>query len=282
MPITQLFKVITLNCHLFAGTTAADFRPSLVYKDAERLQAIVNLIYQAQPDLLSLCEVWPNSLRDEFVKKLQGVLPYHFTDSFTNDKGLPGSGLLLMSKWHINSGNYAAFTDLIGEDDWAHKGMLCVSLAVGYQTLNVVIAHTQADIDSRESESKDTRFKNLVQLYNAVQRAGNLSTCLLMGDFNVAGGSAEYHHMQAAFAGLTDQWPSKYTDAGITYDANNSLVKRWDPSAKDQRLDYVWMNQAAYPMLSLQSMSVLKDWQVDGVPVSDHYGLEAVYTATLN
>jgi len=164
-----------------------------------------------------------------------------------------------------------------GIEQYASKGFFVAevgSWALG-KYIDVVGAHLRAFEGSGEAE---TRRHQLSQVKSTL--SSQIRPRLVVGDFNIIGETRDYEILSSVLGhGFADQYRLLHpNDHGYTWSAKNPNTKRSDDSGKNERLDYVFLQQSG---VAAEVEINVEEVLIDEVPLphysdiyaSDHFGL---------
>ncbi|MCA9620238.1 MAG: endonuclease/exonuclease/phosphatase family protein [Myxococcales bacterium] len=212
--------------------------------DLSRADRIATQLLARDDDVVALQEVFDETVRARLVARLGAAFPHRIDKSgdglFDED-----SGLMLLSR-HAFAGEPLFFEwdqsgPLWTSDRWADKGVQLARLQLpGDFELVVGNVHLQADYEPRKYAH--VRAAQIEQLAGPVGRTlaptrrPHSVAALVVGDFNVDGGSDEHRAMLSTLRGARDLWACAHPDdPGYTVDPEvNTMAERSDPR---QRLD---------------------------------------------
>lgn len=285
-------NLLQYNTHLFLGTLAG-FGPE--YEDKIRLNIIINRIFDSDADIVSLNEVWADTVKKLIITATRRAYPFAFYQPNTDELKL-GSGLLLLSKHPIDEAKFTEYGQLVGWDAQSQKGFISARILVKrdgqFLPHWVVITHTQSGASKDEIRARRAGFE---QLWKAVRGLPfRKDPLFVFGDLNVIGESggrptAEYHYLTSMLGslGLKDLFrlvhPDSVANPGYTFDWNtNALVRKFTPGDKVQeRLDYFYACNFSGEERTL-TVDVIRDFQYTDpqtshlMDLSDHYPLKVV------
>lgn len=262
----QQMQMISYNTHLFGNTVAGI---AADYKDYERATVIATLIKPLKPDLVCLCEVWDDDLKESFINACKQQLPYSY---YTSTSAIEmGNGLLILSRMPMSKQQTTAFNNLGGSDQFAQKGVISTLLTLDdNSTVRLFLTHTQS-----ATEYSADREKNLQQVAEQLQAYEPQSPAIICGDLNVIGASAEYDVMMKILSGCDDAYALVHPgDNGFSLDPNtNVLAQKFDEGEPPQRIDYVLPSTAQW---TVDAIEVITDWKLgNGDDCSDHYPIRS-------
>lgn len=285
--------------------------PSLLgdFKD-ERASEFINLISKTSPayDFICLQEVFDEDIRGFLKKKLQPMYPHIIEKSSDHDLLNEDSGLFFASKYPILSHTFREYNAkqfLTG--DWiSDKGILIARIELGQnenkQILHIYVTHlqsTEAFYKVREKQLTQLRQTIIKALETERKKEITWPVCaVLVGDFNVIGGSEEYKRMMSLLGYPRDLFSEKHPeDFGYTWNSHENLYIRYNTEDDHdmQRLDYILtFNSIPYADDNCEEIIPLRKVECDtcnlvtarsttfiksippGFDLSDHYGLETI------
>jgi endonuclease/exonuclease/phosphatase family metal-dependent hydrolase len=270
------------NTHLYEGTVVG-VQPKQLFRDAARQVAFQEQLCAAGMDVIGLSEVWASKTQDSIMAALRGV----GMDGYAYQKGPvlklnPGTVLCAAGALTKPPMSFLPYNQLTGWDKFAEKGVTYGRVRLHSAEIFVVQTHTQASYVGSEKEDRTVREAGIRSvLFPVIDQALQDFTgpVFLLGDLNISADSDEYKafSLQMKGRGLRDAWAALDTgQPGYTYDPDaNNLVKHFDPSETvSQRLDYIYFREGT---ARVKDMKVLKWKTVDGVDLSDHYGICATF-----
>lgn len=275
--------VVIYNTHLYDGTLVA-LAPNQVYEDNRRQAALIEKLLKEKPEIIGLSEVWASSHENQIIRGTQagGYSAYAYQDSPITKLN---PGLTLLSSGQLQKPmSFRPYEMLVGWDSYAEKGVVYGEVLIADKSIYLVQTHTQATYAGSETQDEEARKTGIYNtLFPILDSILNASTgpVLLLGDLNIVADSAEYHEFQRQMfsRGMKDIWSELYPlEPGYTYDPTaNALIRRFAPEdTQKQRLDYVFFRDNG--TIKPKSASVLQWKDASGIDISDHYGLEAVFT----
>jgi endonuclease/exonuclease/phosphatase family metal-dependent hydrolase len=281
----KALSCLQYNTHLFLGTVPGFFDPDLEYEDETRLEGIIARLRKSGADVVTLCEVWSDSVKERIAEALVNELAFSRFEA--TSKLVIGSGLLVLSRWPLGDQTFTEFQCLSGADALSQKGFMSLRVAAGERPFFLMATHTQADQDAKAIRCRNGNISQLVSKILELQAKEDIPL-LLAGDLNVIGDHGdEYESMRMSFekVGLEDAFrtrhPSVSAEPGYTYDGEeNKLVRIFEPEDADtrQRLDYVWVTSCGrgseIDTAEVVRSFVFEDLKIGGLnDLSDHFPL---------
>ena len=251
-----------------------------------RLGALCDALLERAFDVVCLQECFHRPLQDRIVAALGERYPYVAGLARRGPKLRLGSELLVISAHPIEDARFVRFEVAQPEERLFSSMGFLVALVrlpvVG--AVHVVDVHASAggllggDPESRRSIT--LRSRQIAQMLDAIPGRGPV---LLAGDLNAGPTASEPCYRQVLAAGFEDAFAAA-GGAGASWDLDNPLVGAdgEDPQYT-QRIDHVFVNQAAGRLLSPHTARIVLDEArvtlANGrrVPISDHYAVEVVF-----
>lgn len=267
----KTIEVLQYNTHLFLDSPAGDVDPDLLYEDELRIQHIVERLRASGADVVTLDEVWADSVKKRIADGVADVFPCaQFQPAGPLEQG---SGLLVLSRLLLDEAKFFEFSCLSGPDRLSQKGLLKMRVALPERGFFYLIAtHTQSGEDQEDKICRDqnrTQIVNEVKILLGTERA----PVIVSGDLNVVAEEVsgaeteEYRKWKAAFAevGMIDLFrtlhPQVPAEPGYTYDGKtNDLVRHFAPEDADaqQRIDYIFASSG--DGVQLETAAVVQDY----------------------
>jgi len=287
-----------------------------VYEDEPRAAAILQRS-KGQFDVLGFTEVWADTMRDRFAKKLapdyksyipqvtdvKSGSPNQFKQLLNEAtraikqelSGSPAMTLSVKGEW-VYGPSFDYYLNMEGYDSAAFKGVSFGVARVNGTLVGLVQTHTQAsytgtevkDGKARDLQIQQTLFPAITNVQNWLTSQGSKGPIVLLGDLNIVAETDEYKWLseQLGQMGFQDCWTKNNPGhPGYTYvPADNPLVTHWDKTQKQpQRLDYIFLAPRGSGA-QCQEMKVLTDWRIpvsgNSIDLSDHYPVSATIGLT--
>lgn len=228
----------------------------------ERLGATLNAY-----DVVALQEAFSDDI--EALKQSSGF-PHHFRlDNGTLLK--TNSGLYILSKYPITKTASTTFNHCTGANCLANKGVLMVR--VEHPKIGPVDVYTTQfqDDDSAKAKTIRTTENNRV-LQEFILRNSSSYPVIIAGDFNSVPDQAEYADLMKRMP-LTDVYSRlNPKDPGYTLTPDNPMT---GGEGTPKRVDYIFALQKTGVEITPLESKVTHQQPVDGVVLSDHYGVSA-------
>lgn len=210
--------------------------PGIVSKDvSERLNLLKDKLNGY--DAIVFSELFDNSRRETFLNALKTEYPYQ-TSVVDRSGSIEDGGVLIVSRYPIETESQIAFNDCDAEDCMSAKGVMYAEINKGGNAYHVFGSHTQA---WPAAENQATRLKQFQQMRNFID-SKNISTeepVIIAGDLNVdkINFPQEYNTMLNV---LNAEEPARNGGYAHTY---NGHVNAWTDGAPED-LDYVLYSSA--------------------------------------
>lgn len=181
------------------------------------------------------------------------------------------SGLYVLSKYPILTSNFTPFTQCSGVHCLSNKGLLFIRIEhpkIG--PIDIYTSHYQGGDSAKAKDIRMADHNRILQ--EAITRQGQNNPIIITGNFNFLPEQSEYQDLMRRLP-LTDVFKKLHpTEAGYTYDPNNpNLAGEGTPG----RLDYIFTMNTAKAKITPVEASVTHREAVDGLVLSDHYGVSA-------
>lgn len=207
------------------------------------------------------------------------------------DRRLLNSGLATFSQYEIVESGFKPFTYGSHADALAQKGVSFSRIKIpGGGMVDVYNTHFQAAKDHPRSKLDEVWFKGMAQIFPGYDmprdeiRAHDAQVLidyvkandkgypvLIMGDFNTQDSQPVYDTLKKEL-GLHDSFrEANPEDPGYTSDGLTNPYK--DKTDKRKRVDYIFYRPGEKMELKVQSSELAFNSAVDGMFVSDHYGV---------
>lgn len=223
-------------------------------------------------------------------------LSYHIHQP--SEQRLLTSGLATFSQYEIVKSGFKAFSYGSHADALAEKGVSFSRIRVpGGGLIDVYNTHFQAANDHPRSKLDQLWFKGMAQIFPGYDMPRNEIRAhdaqvlidyvkandeghpvIIMGDFNTQDHQPVYQQLRQGL-GLHDSFrEANPTDPGYTSDALTNPYK--DGTDKRKRVDYIFYRSGQDAELKVLSSELAFNQAVDGMFVSDHYGLHTQFQLT--
>ncbi|CAL2095811.1 endonuclease/exonuclease/phosphatase family protein [Tenacibaculum sp. 190524A02b] len=225
--ISSDIKVMTYNTHLFLITKYED--------DIRQTEVIKFLKQHSSTDIFVLTEVWTDASKRAIVQALNDTHPY-FTH--TENNGIVGDGLLIISKLPIHKQSFEKFKNSSGADALSQKGFWELEMATKEGAgFYLYTTHLQADNDNF-----DIRSKQIDQMLIKMNTKKDYPI-ILAGDLNIPTTGTEYTNNISSKLSFLKDPISQASKLFNTYDeVNNKLAQHFDTDknvVEQSRLDYI-------------------------------------------
>jgi len=303
--IVNVFRIASVNTHLFKDSIPGKIKPISVYMDEERQESIFGYVEEGNYDFLGFTEVWADTRRETWKSKLS-LLGYSDalapsgptiedpTSIITDETIIGSSGMIYADKGDTLRSCFQWYEDMTYPDNLAFKGVVYGASTVRDTTFGWLLTHAQASYTETKDTDDDARIRQIKEtLIPAAKTVVKWmddnkdplqGPTILLGDLNIIGDTtAEYNNFKTTMAeiGFVDCWlqsSGTSTQDGYTYDyTRNNLVKHFDPAqSARQRLDYIFLHPGESGA-KCQDFRIGDNWKTDGgTNVSDHDPVEVV------
>lgn len=247
-----------------------------------RSKAIIEFLKNSSYDVLVLQEVFYEKVRQKLVRGLVDCYPYHYgpcgTDKFLRQDG----GVMIFSKYPIETSKQIAFRDKCkGGDCFSDKGALLAEIKKNNKRIQVVGTHLQSMEDTVSQCIRVRQYEKIKRfLLRPFQEHGVPQ--VIVGDLNTCKVTQKpfYKRMLDIF-GAEDSHRSKKEE--FTYDGNsNEIVKQKGYPKYRRFFDYVLFRKSPDERYFNVKDFVIRLFrkQENGqnhlIELSDHFAVEAV------
>ncbi|MCF1431433.1 MAG: sphingomyelin phosphodiesterase [Shewanella sp.] len=239
----------------------------------ERLNAMVDAVKGY--DVIVFEELFDNSLRSDFLNHIAKEYPYHTKKLDRSGEPLNG-GVVIVSRWPIESEEQVVYDDCQGVDCFAAKGVVYARINKNGSIYNVFGTHPQADDSAKDKEVRANQiiqFKSFVDSLNIPAK----EPVLFAGDFNI-----DKIHYPGEYKALLNVLNATEPQASglYTYSFNPEL-NHW-ATGEQGYLDYVlYSNEHVKPITSTNTLRIIRsiDSSLFGLwDLSDHFPVEGDFT----
>ncbi|GAA4650501.1 hypothetical protein GCM10023116_27840 [Kistimonas scapharcae] len=251
--------------------------PGLIAKkSAERLDAMLDIV--SGYDVIVFQELFDNSLRQNFINRLDEEYPY-FTRIVDETGKMEDGGIFIASRWPIEAEDQTVYDRCINDGCLAAKGAVYAKVNKMGNSYHLFGTHTHAYTGT---EDIAVRAEHLQQLRDFIdsQNIPTSEPVLIAGDLNVdkVNYPGEHSQMLAILDATEPQATGAYP---YSYDGH---VNKWASNYREY-LDYVlYSNRHLQPVNSTNALLTPRsidaglwgDWDI-----SDHFPIEGSFTFPL-
>jgi Endonuclease/Exonuclease/phosphatase family len=246
---------------------------------AGAVKEIIAHIKALSPDVVGLCEVFAD---DEIAAIRFGLRSTHpfCSNKLSKPDLVSDGGCYVFSKHKILAQNQFIFTESVGGDWWADKGVvhLRIQPPTAPRPLEIFYSHTQ---NIEVFGGTKALYAQIIQMGVFIQTHADLNNPIfIMGDLNVPGELPDHHaELIRRLNDPVDLWLASGhspTEGRTFVSGNNFYADQSDNPKLNRRLDYILMRAPKKLVPIVKSMEVLK-FKLDGRDLSDHFGLRAVF-----
>jgi endonuclease/exonuclease/phosphatase family metal-dependent hydrolase len=281
---SQVITVATFNAGILYGYLMGHkaFEPT-PYSDL-RLKLIPTYLRAFDVDVIGFQEVYRIQDKWYLIEALKDVYPYAQYYEKENDFGVGlHNGELFLSKLPIVESSFCLFNrNAISEKALADKGLLSIVVEFNGRKIALTNVHTTVGggiFDTESDRANNIRNKQLLQ---AIERTGAMTADIriILGDFNAGPNVSEVNHQLMLDHNYLDSYLELYDEEEdcVTWHPLNKLnCNGYFPSSPPQRIDIIFIDKAARPLVEVVEADVMLRQEVlhvDSmtVPLSDHYG----------
>lgn len=251
--------------------------PFTTTQQLQRAKAIVEVLDDADYDVVVLQEVFKKKVFSYLVENLRCSYPHFYTTPFKARFLKTTSGLLVVSKLPITQTASILFKECKGADCIAQKGALLVEVEKNSRRLQIVGTHLQAEEDSASQSIRERQYASILGKLLQPFRKPNVPQ-VIAGDLNTSRYNPHrYKRMMQVFRAEDAGAPHDYRDKKLfSYDGSqNDIVRKVWKSTQDL-LDYVLVRKNRTEMQSYAGVKIFrKQWRKENRDLSDHYAIEA-------
>jgi len=192
------------------------------------------------------------------------------------------SGLLLVSRWPILSSAHISFSSCHGTDCFSQKGVVFARVQLPWGEVDFYLTHMNA----AGGEAVRTQQLSELSIFMADHSPDGRyrRPVIVFGDFNFEAASANYNRMRQLTG--TNDAHSDYVAAnrdlppvarnGYTSDPtrNSNQFGRLNPP---KRIDFILYKSSTQNRLTVKTSSLAFDAPVDGMHLSDHFGVSVQF-----
>lgn len=186
---TDSFTILSWNVFLLPKWTTW-FQPHRNYNWKKRTISIIELLEKQNADIVVLQEAFNHAAVEMIKQKLSHKYLYVSEPIGKFSLFGAGSGLLLLSKFPIQSLHTIEYKDCASDDCFASKGAFRAEFFFQNKINYIIGTHLQADY-KYPTQYQSVRALQLKQLYTTLGIEDSNSTVFYCGDFNI-----DYYHQQ--------------------------------------------------------------------------------------
>jgi endonuclease/exonuclease/phosphatase family metal-dependent hydrolase len=281
---TFTMDVVTLNTWLL--TT-----PLPIGKNIEARKTRISKAIRGY-DLVGIQEAFLDGSK-RIAKEDKDEYPYQYRQ--VKEKNLSNSGLTTFSKLEISERDFKPFSFSSGTDSLAQKGIVFTRLkAPGFGYLDVYNTHYQAGSGfddkkwynpfyhlipsyTNKISKHDIKLTHNMDFENFFKAHDKGYTSIFMGDFNSTEDGDVYADLVKRL-GLKDSFrEANPNDPGYTADGPANPYK---PDDGQSRIDYIFYHPGKNQQVDVLNSRVTFNTPVDGLFLSDHFGVETKFRIT--
>ena len=248
--------------------------PGLVGKSvSERLNLIVNEVKGY--DAIVFSELFDNSRRETFLAQLKSEYPYQ-TAVVDRSGALEDGGVVIVSRWPIETEAQTSYSDCDADDCMAAKGVMYAEINKTGQRYHLFGSHTQAWANRENQATRAQQFTQMRDFIDSRHIALD-EPVLVAGDLNVDKEDYldEYQAMLETLGATEVQ-----RNGGYKYTADGS-VNSWTTESAEI-LDYVlYLNNYKLPVTQAAKVVAPRSIHADvftKYDLSDHFAVGADLT----
>ena len=221
-------------------------------------------------DAIVFSELFDNSRRQTFLDALKAEYPYQ-TQVVDRSGSIEDGGVLIVSRYPIDSESQIAFNDCDAEDCMSAKGVIYAKINKGGNPYHIFGSHTQAWTADKNQDTRLSQFQQMRDFIDS-RDISSSEAVIIAGDLNVdkINFPQEYNTMLNV---LNAEEVPRNGGYAYTY---NGHVNNWTDGAPEN-LDYVLYSSAHLQPVSSESKvltprSIHRD-VFTKYDLSDHFGM---------
>lgn len=278
--VTNTLTILTLNLAMVAVPLPTGMEIPISPYIARRLNAAPAMLRDSGADILMLQEVFTPRCRAALLESMKDTHPYALWRR--SGASLMGNGLLILSRWPIDKGQFIPFTGKhrLAQSVW-QRGLLTAELQVArLGALRLVNVHLSPDppfITPDGSRTRAYRAREIEFLLAAA--ADSAEETILAGDFNASPEICPDDYRSLVEGGYNDVFADIHgSRSAPTFERSNLLVRKGRYRAwPDQRADHILL-KAGTQLKPVNAQIVFREPLADSDgapqhPLSDHYGV---------
>ncbi|MCR4285256.1 MAG: sphingomyelin phosphodiesterase [archaeon] len=244
-------------------------RPSIIsisdYPE-ERAQLIGEWIGESDFDIVTLQEAWTSEAVSLIINNSKKRFPYYLTDQPKKESGKATSGgLLVLSRWPIESQRVVAYNECSDSDCLATKGAVHLVIQMTRkESINVITTHLNSGNSKENHESRDSQIKQLKTFIDEIDNKGPL---IITGDFNINSldGTGEYEKLLE-----TLNFEDYHTEDELTINCELEDSLYCEEPTITERLDYIFLKTGETRLLRVETQHLPMRTEDEFKYLSDH------------
>lgn len=276
----ETVTILTFNLAMVAVPLPFGLKISISPYIEQRLDAAPAALRSCGADILVLQEVFTARYRNILLEAMGDSHPHAFWQRSASS--IMGNGLLILSRWPIETGSFIPFTDKnpLAQSIW-QRGVLEAKLQVpGIDALHVMNVHLSPDPPFIAPDVARTRAYRAREIEFLLAASGKLAgEIILAGDFNTSPEVCPDDYGSIVEGGYIDAFAQMHGARSIsTFERSNPLVRKgrygeWP----DQRADHILLRTETR-LKPVNAEVVFREPLANNgakpqCPLSDHYGL---------
>ncbi len=232
-------KVLSNNIGVFPPFVLALYpenvkekKTAVIADEEERAAQLARALieFDGDPDVVLLQEIWSIKARDRLIKDLSQKYPYckHPQTIGAGATALQASGLMVFSKYPLEDFAFKEFTNGIGGDKAARKGIVGVRLTKNERHAAVFTTHLQAG-GKRDPSVKPDQLRECNEFMRKFVDDREDEIVVLAGDFNIRSTEREaYDEIFVHLEGAHDSYQERLGPLTTTTRNEKQPKKRID------------------------------------------------------
>lgn len=206
--------------------------PGVVSKDvSERLTLLQSKLNGY--DAIVFSELFDNSRRETFLNAIKGEYPYQ-TSVVDRSGAIEDGGVLIVSRWPIETSSHTTFSECDAEDCLSAKGVKYARINKAGNKYHIFGTHTQAWTSAENQATRAAQFQTIRNFMNSKNISAN-EPVIIAGDLNVD----SINYQQEYYNMLSILGAAEAPRNGVGYPHSyNGNINAWTDGSPEN-LDYV-------------------------------------------
>lgn len=234
---------------------------------AQRNQAIPELLENSDYDIMFFQEAFTGSFRKSMIKQLGAEYPHNYYFKRSNLFSVFGSGVFVMSRYPFKILDKIRYKDCSGADCYATKGTLLVEVSFpSGKTVQFAPTHLNSQRD--KATIRAGQIAQIRTLFQKYKKRGVPQ--VILGDLNIVGHGPEF------FGALKTLDKTPIPLSGPIQTTSGRVNDCYKTTMHSNWLDHVWVSREEYNVTStLEVIPTEFEFKGKNCPLSDHHAIEA-------
>jgi len=261
--LSNNFKVLAYNVWALL--------PGIVSKDvSERLNLLQSKLNGY--DAIVFSELFDNSRRETFLNGIKAEYPYQ-TSVVDKSGAIEDGGVLIVSRWPIETSSHTTFSECDAEDCLSAKGVKYARINKGGNKYHVFGSHTQAWTSAENQATRLQQFYTMKSFMDS-KNIPSSEPVIIAGDLNVD--SINYQSEYSTMLSVLGAAEAPRNGQGYAYSYNGNINAWTDGSPEN--LDYVlYSTNHLQPTSSASQVIIPRSAHADvftKYDLSDHFAVQ--------